>query len=154
MCSGRTRFHPEGVAGAITIGNTLSEMAAVVDECRRVARDAGLDASAHADVQVAIDEIVSNAIRYAFPEGGRHPITVRFRLVGTALEVTIEYGGVPFDPAQAPSPPDRGTPLADRPVGGLGAHFARKLMDEVRYRRIGDLNCVTLTRGPTRPAGG
>lgn len=128
-------------------------MAAVADECRRVAQDAGLDASALADVQVAIDEIVSNAVRHAFPDGGRHSITVRFRSVGAALEVTIEYGGVPFDPAEAPAPPDRGTPLANRAPGGLGLHFARELMDEVRYRRIGDLNRVTLTRKPTRPAG-
>lgn len=153
MCSGRSPPFPADVTGAVTIGNSLPEIAAVADECRRIAERIGLDASATADVQVALDEIVSNAIRYAFPEGERHSISVRFRVVDAALEVTIEYSGVAFDPANAP-PPDRSAPLAQRRVGGLGAHFARELMDEIRYRRVGELNRVTLVRGPTPPEGG
>lgn len=151
-----SRLDPQRAArdpvAAITIDNSLTELVAVTTQCRRVAELAQLDADARADLLLALDEILSNAIRHAFPDGGTHPITVRFHLDETAIEVTIEYGGVPFDPVDAP-PPDRDRPLAERRVGGLGLHFTRALMDEVRYRRIDDVNRVTLTKTRTHRRG-
>lgn len=137
---------------AVTIGNALPEIAAVAQRCREFAQGAGMDADALADLQVALDEVLSNAIRYAFPDGGSHPIDVRFRASARAVEVTIEYGGIAFDPADAP-PPDLRSPLAERREGGLGIHFVRQLMDETRYRRAGGRNRVTLVRKLGRESG-
>lgn len=151
-----SRVGPDGArqppVATITIGNSLPEIAAVTAQCRRVAELAQLDGDALADVLLALDEILSNAIRHAFPQGGSHPITVRFHVGEAAIEVAIEYGGVPFDPADAP-PPDRERPLAERRVGGLGLHFTQALMDELRYRRIGDVNRVTLMKKRTHHTG-
>jgi anti-sigma regulatory factor (Ser/Thr protein kinase) len=138
--------------GKVTIGNALPQIAAVAAECHRVAHWVGVEADALADLQVALDEILSNAIRYAFPDGGSHPIVVCFSYDGTAIEITVEYGGVPFDPADAP-PPDRDSPLSARRPGGLGVHFARELMDQLHYRRVGMTNCVTLVRKLSRKTG-
>lgn len=140
------------VLTAITIGNVLPEIAAVAQRCREFARDAGIGADVLADLQVALDEVLSNAIRYAFPDGGSHPIDVRFRASARAVEVTIEYGGIAFDPADAP-PPDLRSPLGERREGGLGIHFVRQLMDETRYRRAGGRNRVTLVRQLRRQSG-
>ena len=136
----------------ITIGSTLPEIAAVAKCCSEFAQHARNDADALADLQVAIDEVLSNAIRHAFPDGGAHPIDVRFRLSASAVEVTIEYAGVAFDPAGA-APPDLRSPLSERREGGLGIHFVRQLMDETRYSRIGDRNQLTLTRRLKRRTG-
>jgi anti-sigma regulatory factor (Ser/Thr protein kinase) len=136
----------EPPATSITIGNSLPEIAAVTAHCRQVAQRAQLDADTLADLLVALDEILSNAIRYAFPGGGLHPITVHFRLDDAAVEMVIEYGGVPFDPADALPPADRDRPLAERRLGGLGIHFTQALMDGMRYSRIGEVNRVTLTK--------
>ncbi|MCL4183757.1 MAG: ATP-binding protein [Burkholderiaceae bacterium] len=138
----RTKQHP---VTTITIGNSLPEIAAVDAQCRRIAGFARLDADTLADLLLALDEILSNAIRHAFPDGGQHPITVRFHVDEQAIEVAIEYGGVPFDPADAP-PPDRDKPLAERRTGGLGLHFTQALMDGLRYCRVGDVNRVTLVK--------
>lgn len=132
-------------AASITIGNALPEIAAVAQCCRDFARRAAIDANALADLQVALDEVLSNAIRHAFPDGGSHPIDVRFRLSESVVEVTIEYAGLAFDPLSA-APPDLSTPLSERSEGGLGIHFVRQLMDETRYGRIGNINRLTLTR--------
>ncbi len=137
---------------SITIGNALPEIAAVAQCCSDFARRAGIDANALADLQVALDEVLSNAIRHAFPDGGFHPIDVRFRLSASAVEVTIEYAGLAFDPLSA-APPDLDSPLSERSEGGLGIHFVRQLMDETRYRRIGETNHLTLTRRRTRHTG-
>jgi len=37
-------------------------------------------------------------------------------------------------------------PLTERPIGGLGIHFVRKLMDEVVYRRRDDHNYMLLKK--------
>lgn len=136
----------------ITIGNSMPEIAAVAARCREFGRLAGLDADALVDLQLALDEILSNAIRHALPDTDSRTIDVHFLARDDAIEVTVEYEGVPFDPAEAP-PPDRRSPLPERRVGGLGVHFARELLDEMQYRRIGKLNRMTLIRKLPRPAG-
>jgi anti-sigma regulatory factor (Ser/Thr protein kinase) len=132
----------EGVSGFRTLAVSVDEFCTthgVPDDARR-------------DVQVALDEIVNNAVRHAAP---RHPaIDVRLSIAGADIEIGIEDDGEPFDPRDAPAP-DLALPLADRPVGGLGLFLVRKLMDDVEYRRSGGKNCVTLRRrlsGP-RPPG-
>jgi serine/threonine-protein kinase RsbW len=43
-------------------------------------------------------------------------------------------------------PPDLNADLESRPVGGLGVHFMKTLMDEVAYRREGDRNVLTMRK--------
>ena len=42
--------------------------------------------------------------------------------------------------------PDIDAPIEERPIGGLGVHFVRVLMDGFRYRRSDGRNIVTLTK--------
>ena len=148
----RRRSTPSQAVAEITIGSALPEIAAVAQCCRDFAQHARIDADALADLQVALDEVLSNAIRHALPDGGSHPIDVRFRLSASAVEVTVEYAGPAFDPASA-APPELRSPLSERSEGGLGIHFVRQLMDETRYRRVGERNRLTLIRRLARRTG-
>ena len=67
------------------------------------------------------------------------------RVDGNAMTVEITDDAKPFDPSEA-ARPDTGMPIGDRPIGGLGIHFVRKVMDGFRYRRSGRHNIVTLTK--------
>ena len=59
----------------------------------------------------------------------------------------------PFDPTTAPvTPPSATASVHDREAGGLGIHFVRHLMDEVRYVRDGARNRVRLRKLLRRPA--
>jgi serine/threonine-protein kinase RsbW len=62
--------------------------------------------------------------------------------------------GIAFDPLKVP-PPDLTADLGSRPIGGLGVHFVKTLMDEVAYRRDGNRNVLTMRKrfagGETRP---
>jgi len=128
----------------VSIVNALPEIGRVHEPCRRAADAAGLGAGARADLLLILDELLSNAIRHAFPDGGAHAIDLKFRVRRSGLEAMVEYGGVAFDPATAPLP-ERRSSLDERPLGGLGVHFVRELADELRYRRVGDRNRVILT---------
>ena len=68
---------------------------------------------------------------------------------GSVIVVEITDDAKPFDPSGV-AQPDTGIPLEDRPVGGLGIHLVREMMDGFRYRRSGEHNIVTFTKKKTR----
>lgn len=96
-------------------------------------------------LQVALDEIVSNVIRYAWPEGGAHDVRVRLAVTDTGVEVTVTDDGRAYDPRQAPAP-EPVTPGQPRRPGGLGIHMVRQLVDGFHYERVDGYNRTTLTK--------
>ena len=48
--------------------------------------------------------------------------------------IEIVDDGPRFDPLEDAPLPDPDAPLEDRPVGGLGVHLVRTMMDEMTYR--------------------
>ncbi|NBC31563.1 MAG: hypothetical protein GVY13_02690 [Alphaproteobacteria bacterium] len=106
-------------------------------------------------VTLALDELLTNTITYGFPEGtgggGEAPwIEVALSLAGNVLTARIRDPGLAFDPAEAPAP-DLDSDVDDRPIGGLGVHLVREMMDGLEYRRLDGVNEVTLTKR-VRPA--
>ena len=101
------------------------------------------------DLRIALDEVVTNIIKYAYRDDGPHEIRIRCALQGGTLQTTVEDDGIAFDPLLAPAP-DLGTPVATRQVGGLGVHFLRSLMSDLSYRRQGNRNCLTLKQEITK----
>jgi anti-sigma regulatory factor (Ser/Thr protein kinase) len=98
------------------------------------------------DVNVVLDEILNNIVAYGYEAGAQSEIAIRLEYrPDVAVIMTIEDRGRPFDPLELPAP-DLSEALRHRKVGGLGVHFVRRLMDDVRYARIGDMNLLTLTK--------
>ena len=64
---------------------------------------------------------------------------------GGKLIIRIEDTGVPFDP-DAVEDPDTIDDIENRPVGGLGIHLIKRLMDEILYERCGNKNVLTLKK--------
>ena len=62
-----------------------------------------------------------------------------------ALRIDIEDDGRPFDPLHDAPEPDLTSAIEDRPIGGLGIHFVREMMDEMTYRHEDGKNCLALT---------
>ena len=96
-------------------------------------------------VNLALDEILTNVISYGYADAGEHEITVRLRFHGGELMAEVADDARPFNPLEAPAA-DVDSPLAERPVGGLGIHLARTLMDAVEYRREEGKNILILKK--------
>lgn len=94
-------------------------------------------------LSLVLEELVANVAAY----GGRSPCRVELSLaaVDGGVDVVLDDNGVPFDPTALPAP-DVDANLADRPVGGLGIHLVRNLMDDVRYARVDGHNVLTLRK--------
>ena len=97
------------------------------------------------DLNVALDEALSNIIAYGYQPDERSDIMVRLTSAAGEIVVEIEDAGRPFDPLQAPAPELSGS-LRERIVGGLGIHFIKNLVDEVAYDRIAGQNRLRLRK--------
>ena len=89
----------------------------------------GADQDVIADVILATDEAATNAIVHGYQDGPGM-IEIELRRNGDAIVVYVRDESAPFDPASVP-PPDVTRPLEERPLGGMGIHLMRQLMDEV-----------------------
>jgi serine/threonine-protein kinase RsbW len=129
----------------IVIRNDVADVAALTLAMERVAAEHGMPEKSLFQLQVALDEIVSNIIKYAWPEGGAHDIEIRITAREDGVEVEIIDGGQMFDPRDAPK---RDKPLpGQRPQpGGVGVQMTKQLIDRIGYARIGNRNHTTLTK--------
>jgi anti-sigma regulatory factor (Ser/Thr protein kinase) len=96
-------------------------------------------------VHLVLEELVLNIIDYGFDDGkDDHELEVVLTSDDDALTIEITDDGFPFDPLQDAKTPDVNAPLEDRPIGGLGVHLVRTMMDEMHYRRDHGKNHLTL----------
>lgn len=102
-------------------------------------------AAVRRSINVALDELLTNTILYGLA-GDLGEVTVDAELHADRLEVTLSDNGRPFDPFTR-SAPDTTLSVEDRPIGGLGIHLVRRLVDHVRYERRSDRN-VSLKQRP------
>src|SRR5438105_7599855 len=124
-------------ASEVRIPASAGGVAGAAEALRRFSAAHALPDGAAWPFQVALDEVLSNVVR--FGHGGDapdHVIEVRLVLEQGVFTLSIVDDGPPFDPLAAPAP-DVALPLDTRPVGGLGIHVIRKLMDAVAYERRG-----------------
>lgn len=96
-------------------------------------------------VHLVLEELVLNIIDYGFDDGrDDHELEVVLISEDDSLTIEVTDDGLPFDPLEDAKKPDVNAPLEDRPIGGLGVHLVRTMMDEMTYRREDDKNHLTL----------
>jgi len=95
--------------------------------------------------ELALDEIVTNIISYAYTDDATHLIRVDVGVVDGTMTAVVEDDGVPFNPLLRAAP-DTTAGIEDRTIGGLGIHLVRELMDDVRYERVSGRNRLTIVK--------
>ena len=96
-------------------------------------------------LNVALDELLANELSHGTAGLGSGSLVVELVLDQERITVTITDDGPQFDPLSQAAP-DTTLSVEDRPIGGLGIHLVRELMDEVRYERRDDHNVVILVK--------
>jgi sigma-B regulation protein RsbU (phosphoserine phosphatase) len=128
-----------------TIGNRHEELQGLASELERFAQNHRIsEPDVHA-LSLALDELVTNTITYGYEDQGTHEIRVRLTVANGRLSAEVEDDGRPFNPLTAPAP-DLTSAVEDRPVGGLGIHLVRSLMDDVDYRRESGKNHLIMSK--------
>ena len=133
-------------AGALTLAieNTLDALSAALEDIESHGEAEDWPMSWLFNTNLAIDELLSNVINYGYQDDAAHEIGIDLRREGDTLTIVLRDDGIAFDPlADAPAP-DLDSDVEDRPIGGLGVHLVKTLVDEVRYERVAGHNVVTL----------
>ena len=129
----------------LTIAADRNSVAKVSAAFAEFAEAHGLPVSVRRSMSVVLDELLSNARAH----GGAGEVSIEAELGKDRVSVTLTDDGRPFDPFAVPPPspsPDTTLPVEERPIGGLGIHVVRRMVDEVSYERRADRNVVVLTK--------
>jgi len=129
----------------IIISNHVDELPILAEKIEELADQWGLAMPLAMNINLALEEAVSNVIFYAFDDEKEHDIKIVISLENKILSIEIIDDGKPFDPT-ARKEPDVSLPAEDRPIGGLGIFLIRKMMDNVTYTRHNNLNTLTLLK--------
>ena len=129
----------------LTISNDVVEIPQLHRFMQVVSTHADLDHALAMNLNLALEEAVSNVILYAYPEGTKGEVTIQAVVWEERIDFTVSDNGVPFDPTDAPEP-DISADVSDRPVGGLGIYLVKRIMDEVSYARKDGKNILSMTK--------
>lgn len=129
----------------ITLSNSLPEIRNVMQRLEELAEQWHLDNRILFDISLTLDELLTNIISYGYQDDRAHQIRIGIELKAGQIIIVLQDDGSEFNPLSAKSPDFRAG-LKEKPIGGLGIHLVRKMMDQVDYRREAGLNILTLTK--------
>jgi serine phosphatase RsbU (regulator of sigma subunit)/anti-sigma regulatory factor (Ser/Thr protein kinase)/transposase len=95
-------------------------------------------------LQLSLDEICTNIIRYAYKDMEKGDIKIEMARTNNNVITRIVDRGASFDYSTV-SDPDIDQYVKERKKGGLGIYLVRQLNDGVEYTRVGNRNILTLT---------
>jgi anti-sigma regulatory factor (Ser/Thr protein kinase) len=96
-------------------------------------------------LNLALEEAVVNVMSYAYPEGTKGDVDIEVVKGPQYLDFIISDSGKPFNPTTKEDP-DTNLSVEERPIGGLGIHIIRQIMDSVHYERKENRNNLTLRK--------
>ena len=131
------------------INNDLAEIDILMEGILQLCRDNGIDEVVYYDIRLALEEAISNTIKYGYEDQLPHRIYVRAEMENQKLFLEIEDDAKAFNPLDSPNP-DLALPAEEKPVGGLGIFLLRAVMDQIEYRRNGARNILRMTKSSSR----
>ncbi|MDP3913549.1 MAG: ATP-binding protein [Bacteroidota bacterium] len=127
------------------VENQIEELSALAEGIDDLAEKWDLSQALAMNINLVIEEALSNIIFYAFTDNDKHEIKISVSLNNNMLIIKITDNGIPFNPLEQQQP-DINLPAEDRPVGGLGIFLISQIMDEMHYARQKNQNILTLNK--------
>jgi anti-sigma regulatory factor (Ser/Thr protein kinase) len=124
----------------------LADIGELLDFVDAFCAQAAIESHDQFDLRLAVEEVCANVMMHGYAQRAPGPLEVSFCADGEQATITISDRAAPFDPDHAP-PPDLEASAEDRPIGGLGWHLVRRIVDGLYYRYDATYgNTVTLVK--------
>jgi len=129
----------------LRVKNSFAEIPAANEAASRWLADRKAPPVADYLANLAIEELVTNCIKYGYDDSAEHIIEIELKLAAGELVVTVADDGHPFNPLEL-SEPATNKPVEDLAIGGLGIHLLRRMSDRMDYARTDGKNRLTLRK--------
>lgn len=129
----------------LVLANDLSELSRLSAWVERMGPELNLPEAIVFAVDLAMEEMVTNVIKYAYADVSDLHIVIRGVREGDELVLVIEDQGPRFNPLTAEAP-DMDQTLDEMEIGGRGLVLVRRIMDDLSYERRGNRNIFTMKK--------
>ena len=123
--------------------NDIAEISRLAEFVENLGEEFMLTPDLVFNLNLVLEEAVSNVILYAYPKEEHEIITLSARKDDNMLIFVLTDSGKEFDPTQIPDA-DVTLSAEEREIGGLGIFLIRQIMNTVEYQRIEGRNVLTL----------
>ncbi len=124
----------------------VTEIEKALDPISDVLEEVGVDHKTCYKVRLALDELLTNVVFYAY-DGGQGEVEVSYEIIDDPHHILIKVvdEGKPFNPLTVEDP-ELNTSVDERKIGGLGLFIVKKTMDEIDYRRENNQNILIIKK--------
>ncbi len=129
----------------LKLKNQVGELARVNQFVEEIGDELGLNMELQMNLNLVMEEMVSNVIFYAYPKGKTADIELVAESKGKELTFVITDSGKEFDPTLKE---DANTDIdpVEREIGGMGIYIVKNIMNEVTYQRLEGKNLLTMKK--------
>lgn len=130
----------------VPIANDLGELARLAGMVDEFFEENNLPAKLAFNLNLCLDELITNIVSYGYDDDGPHEIEVNFVLDDGILVTEIVDDAKEYDPFTEAPEPDLDLDVDDRPIGGLGVFLVKEFMDTTEYRHVDGRNYTILRK--------
>jgi serine/threonine-protein kinase RsbW len=129
---------------AVTMPPKLEEIARLAEAIEGWCLEAGVPYKTAFEINLMLDELITNTVSYGFSDGREGKIWVRIEHTGPSqLQITLTDNAPAFNPIDAHDP-DVEADIEHRRIGGLGIYFVKQLSERIEYQALGEGNELRL----------
>ena len=129
----------------LKLKNQIGELERVNQFIEEIGDELGLDMELRMNLNLVMEEMVSNVIFYAYPKDAEAEIELVAECDGKELSFVLSDNGKEFDPTlREDANPDINP--AEREIGGMGIYIVKNIMNEVSYQRLEGKNLLTMKK--------
>jgi len=130
----------------LKVSGSTENLEVIREFIHRLAVKAGFNEDDASQIELAVDEACTNAIKHAYRNNQQHALEITAYLDSVKMEVVVSDKGQGFDVSAIPKPDLKAYAMQAK-SGGLGIHLMRTLMDEVHFSfHPGKKNQVSLIK--------
>ena len=130
----------------LTLINKMEQITLLAEFVDQICEELNLDMTLNFNLNLVLEEAVTNVIMYAYPQDEEHTLTVRAWTEGDKLAFEVCDQGKPFNPIEEAPEVDTTLSAEERNIGGLGIFLIQQMMDEVFYEYKNNSNVFTMKK--------
>lgn len=128
----------------LVIENRIQELDKLEPFLSHFFEQKSIDMSLLPQLDLALEEAVTNVIMYAYPEGKTGTAELTVNVNNKQICSTLTDSGTPFNPLEQQED-NLDVSLEERKIGGLGIHLIKEIMSKVEYEYANGRNVLRMT---------